>query len=52
MTQYEPAFLAEMIKERIQQRTTPSLMVINPRMPPPLRSGDQVGLMEDYASQS
>jgi hypothetical protein len=52
MTKYEPAFLAELLMERIQQRTTPILMAINPSMSPLLRSDNQAELMEDYASQS
>jgi hypothetical protein len=44
MTQYEPVFLAELLKESIQQGTTPSLTVVSSSMSPLLRSGDQVGL--------
>lgn len=44
MTQYEPLFLADMLKESIQQGTTPSLTVVSNSMSPLLRPGDQVGL--------
>ena len=52
MTQYESAFLAEMLKESIQQGTTPSLMVVSNSMSPLLCSGDQVGLQVLVPSQA
>ncbi|NCF65610.1 MAG: S24 family peptidase [Anaerolineaceae bacterium] len=51
MTQYETVFLADLLKESIQQGTTPSLTVVGDSMSPLLRSGDQVGLQIAVLSQ-
>lgn len=46
MAEYKRAFLADMLKESIQQGTTPSLTVSSNSMSPLLRSGDQIGLQK------
>ncbi len=46
MAEYRPAFLAEMLKESIQQGITPSLTVSSNSMAPLLRSGDHIGLQK------
>ncbi len=44
MAKYKPAFLADMLKESLQQGITPSLTISSNSMSPLLRSGDRVGL--------
>jgi hypothetical protein len=51
MKQYEPIFVADLLKQSIRQGTMPSLTVVSNSMSSLLRPGDQVGLQIVELSQ-